>query len=240
MDKENRVTQAAPLAVQLGNSRKAIEAILPARIAVWRNIPGWGNKDLQMQSERVQWEKDSTLSINFEYMPIEDLSTLSGLPISKLILFYTRVSDLRPLKGMRLRRLELHTLPGLTDLSPLKGMPLESIRLMALAITTLNGLGDSPITSLTAGYNDALIDISAVRTMPLKYADFQTCKALRDLTPLLDCPTLETVILTRDVKEIEVLRKHPSLLKISYSSTELMPAAEFWARYDAQQKAGAK
>lgn len=73
-----------------------------------------------------------------------------------------------------------------------------------------------------------------MRSMPLKYADFQHCEALRDLSPLLACQSLETVILTRNVKEIEVLRKHPSLLKIDYGSTTLMSAAEFWAAYDAQ------
>ena len=123
MEKEGRSTQAAPIAIKLGRSREAADALLKSRIAVWRQIPGWdGHPEM---GERARWRPDGTLTISFQSMLIDDLSTLSGLPVCDLNLSYTRVSDLRPLQGMRLHMLSLVNLRKLTDLSPLKGMPLE-------------------------------------------------------------------------------------------------------------------
>ncbi len=66
---------------------------------------------------------------------------------------------------------------------------------------------------------------------------------ITDVTPLLDCPTLEQVILPQGLKNIEPLKKLPKLRYIGYTEgpgPDYLPdhtAAEFWKEYDAQQAA---
>ncbi len=275
MEKERRSTQAAPIALKLGRSREAAEALLQSRIAVWQQIPGW-DKKIPGLPNRVAWFANGTLFIALKSMLIDDLSSLIGLPISNLSLDGTRVTDLRPLQGMRLREISLLALDKLTDLSPLKGMPLESftagspkaelsdlsplagmklkhfsssgknLRDLSLlkgmpleslsandsAVQNLNDVAGAPITDLRMPGCRVLTDISAVRTMPLKYAIFSSCDALLDFTPLLDCPALTKIDLPRETREIEVLRKHPGLRTIGYDFRKETPAAEFWAEFD--------
>jgi hypothetical protein len=67
------------------------------------------------------------------------------------------------------------------------------------------------------------------------------CQALTDISPLKDCPTLETLTLPPHAQDIEFLRKMPLLRTISYNATgKLETAEEFWAAYDAKQAAEKK
>lgn len=65
--------------------------------------------------------------------------------------------------------------------------------------------------------------------------------AITDVSPLLDCPNLEAVSLSRTVKNVEVLRKHPKLRHIGYTEgpgPDYLPettAEEFWRIYDGKQ-----
>jgi hypothetical protein len=58
---------------------------------------------------------------------VKDISALAGMPLTELDLRNSPVSDLAPLRGMKLVSLYISE-PG-ADLAPLAGMPLELISL---------------------------------------------------------------------------------------------------------------
>jgi serine/threonine protein kinase len=277
MDKEGRATQAVPIAFKLGLTRDVAETLLNARWEEWRKLPGWEEK---RESDRIKWEDDGTLNLDFNKVLIQDLSSLQGLPISILHISETRVISLEPLRGLRLRYFEANRLPQPVDISPLNGMPLESFQcetaaindlsplrgmklrklrvasknlkdfsaargmpiedlfLANAALTNLNDFKGAPITTLEAPLCSELSDISAVRTMKnLQSANFRDCQELADLTPLLDCPSLQFLVVPRDGPEIGVLRKHPNLLELGLPNFARKPVAEFWAEFDTRVKA---
>src|SRR5262249_9028365 len=59
---------------------------------------------------------------------VSDLTPLRGMRLTELNVHGTAVRDLTPLKGMRLTFLHAQN-TGVTDLTPLTGMPLEDLRL---------------------------------------------------------------------------------------------------------------
>ena len=56
------------------------------------------------------------------YTQVSDLTPLMGMPLTKLECPGTKVSDLAPLKGMALTVLYCNATP-VTDLTPLRGLP---------------------------------------------------------------------------------------------------------------------
>jgi hypothetical protein len=65
--------------------------------------------------------------LNLTGLPVTDLSLVSGLKsLDWLILSDTAVSDLTPLRHLRLRKLHIEG-TRVKDLSPLKGLPLTSL-----------------------------------------------------------------------------------------------------------------
>ena len=63
-------------------------------------------------------------------------------------MYGTKVSDLRPIAGIRLTSLIVMTTP-VTDLSPLRGMPIKSLSCFSTAVSDLSPLHDCPgLTSL--------------------------------------------------------------------------------------------
>jgi eukaryotic-like serine/threonine-protein kinase len=67
--------------------------------------------------------------LNLTALPLSDLSLLADMKTLRwLVLDDMAVTDLTPLRGLRLRKLSLRRIRA-TDLSPLKGMPLRELRL---------------------------------------------------------------------------------------------------------------
>jgi hypothetical protein len=93
----------------------------------------------------------------------------------------------------------------------------------------------TPITSL-----------SVLRGMPLVELRMRWCQQITDLSPLTQCPTLESITLPSKAKDIEFLRQFTKLRRISYAehlkegSTTFQPdktAEQFWKEYDAKNNA---
>jgi serine/threonine protein kinase/Flp pilus assembly protein TadD len=142
--------------------------------------------------------------------PVRDLAPLAGLPLESLRLRNSNVSDLRPLRGLPLENLVLGGCRFVKDLAPLNGAPLQQVDLSRTAINDLRPLLKSPIREL----------------------NLEGCTELFDLTPLAQMDQLEAVIIPRHCKDIEFLRNHPTLRRLSYKKlTE--PAPEFWNAFDA-------
>ncbi len=152
--------------------------------------------------------------LNLESTPVVDLRPLRDLPLETLRLNNTRVEDLGPLTGMNLEQLSLTGCRALRDLAPLRGMPLQTLNLSRTGVNDLTPLTQSPIREL----------------------NLEGCIALTNLAPLMEIVTLESVLLPMQCKDIEMLRTHPAIKRISYKKIT-QPAEEFWREFDAAKGA---
>ena len=117
-------------------------------------------------------EKETTLRIESPFL--RDLSPLAGIPFTSVALGSTAatpaaVTDLAPLKGMPLEKLEICS-TGLYDFTPLRGMPLRSLAIVQPNLAPFDG--------------------TVLLGMPLKYLRFKRAE-LRDLRFLADLPLEE-------------------------------------------------
>jgi len=166
---------------------------------------------------------------------VESLAPLRGMPLNELsVASCRRVADLDPVRGAPLRLLNIsHT--SISDLSALQGMALRELNITGCPISSLAPLAGLSVEVLKAGLDKRVHSLEPLRRLPLRYLDLGQGK-YADLRPLLDCPTLETLIVP-DAPGLTELRQLPKLKEIGHRSTSLRPAAEFWADYDAKRAA---
>ncbi|MBT3291565.1 MAG: hypothetical protein HN380_29750, partial [Victivallales bacterium] len=150
---------------------------------------------------------------------LRDISPLAGLPIVDLELTRTSVSDLSPLRGMRIGWLVVNrwydykpTGPGIEDISPLKGMPLVALGLVGhRLVKDLSPIQECPLRYVCIGNNaasdlsplagkplevlylegDAIQDIGPIEGAPLRVLGLAACPSVADLSPISKCTKLE-------------------------------------------------
>ena len=106
-------------------------------------------------------------------------------PVIEVNLWNTSITDLAPLKGMPIKRLELTGADRITDLAPLEGMPLRLLRLaFADGVTDLSPLRGMPLAILDLRGAVGITDLSPLRGMPLTQLVLRGVKGITDLSPL--------------------------------------------------------
>ncbi len=148
---------------------------------------------------------------------VSNLEGLRNVPFDILAVQSSGLKDLEPLRGLRPIDLNFINNP-VTSIEPLRGMPLDVLRLTCSALT----------------------DIEPLRGMPLRKLQLEACPPTLDLTPLLECRQLETLVLTGPAKNVDALRRHPRLEHIgswsfNQSTSEfgtVTDATEFWRERD--------
>lgn len=189
---------------------------------------------------------------------LPDLSGLKGLALQTLSLVHAPVRDLSPLVGMPLRTLNLED-SAVTDLTPLHALPLEVLRLSNTRVSNLAPLKDTKVEQLFLGNcrnvkditallglplqtltlnRTGVKDLTALTHSPLRELNLEGCTALTDLHPLMEIATLESVIIPLQFKEIDFLRDHPGIKRLSYIKMT-QHADDFWKEYDARNAAKA-
>lgn len=170
---------------------------------------------------------------------ITDLAPLRGLPLRYLKLSATPVADLSPLAGLPIETLHLDSCKNLTDLSPLAKFPrLLDVNLYGSGIRDIEAIKGLSLNAMGVG-KTAVTDLSPLRGSPLVSLNFEEAP-VTDVSPLLNCPKLRRVLLSRSVKNVEVLRQHPGLTHISYDwdNSKGIPAQtreEFWADFGSKK-----
>ena len=191
----------------------------------------------------------SRVRVNLERMSIDTLVPLRGLPLDELQLWNTRlvdsgdtskrISDLEPLRGMRLSYLNLDG-SKVADISPLQGMPLEELNISWTNVTDLSPLRGAPLRRFFGpGLN--VEDWSPLSGSPLQVVGLGSCNLRRidflagssvesftadgnyisDLSPLRGKP-LKTVNLasTPPLRDLSPLRGTP-IIEIRLDGTPL-------------------
>ena len=213
--------------------------------AFWKeNDLDWAKalRQAGVEPKATQELPDGTWDLNLSDSTISDLTLLKGAHISNLAIEHTAVTDLSPLRGMAIKKLWMKGVK-VTDLTPLQGMPLQYLRLSGRGLTDLSAIRGLPLTDLQLSGGLDLKDISALRGMPLKNLRLHECAVLSDLSPLADVKTLKSLTLPPIATDIEFLRKHPALERISFKAGDPKrgappdkTVAEFWKEYDAKQR----
>ncbi len=97
-----------------------------------------------------------------------------------------RLSDLTPLRGLRLLHLSFVE-SQVSDLEPLRGMPLEYLHCRGTGVDSLSPLEGMKLVSLTI-QETPVSDLSPLRGMPLKWLDVYEVRGVTDLSPLEGMP----------------------------------------------------
>jgi hypothetical protein len=118
--------------------------------------------------------------------PIEDIGGLKGLPVVVLTIENTRVSDLTPIIGMRLRELYAGV-SLLSDLAPLHGMPLRTLAVQRCANVR---------------------DLSPLAGAPLVYCQISDT-SVSDLSPLKGCPIRSLIIVRTSITNLDAVAGIP-------------------------------
>jgi Leucine-rich repeat (LRR) protein len=139
---------------------------------------------------------------------LSDLSPLRGLPLIRLNIYNTPVSDLAPLQGMKLTTLEFQN-TRVADLTPLTGMPLEVLRCTSTRVSDLKPLKGMKLTRLFM-HDIKPKDISPLKDMPLKELGFGEAS-----------------------NYVDVIRSIKTLEKINDK-----PAADFWKEVEGKAPTG--
>ena len=141
---------------------------------------------------------------------LSDLSPLQGMPLTILSCTHSLVSDLSPLRGMPLKRTGMWLYASIQPHTA-QGIPLTYLGVQHTLVSDLSPLKGIPLTKLDCD-NTQVFDLSVVRGMALEAAT---------LTP-------------RNItKGLEVIRQMKSITMLGIEWTNMLPAEEFWRKYDA-------
>jgi eukaryotic-like serine/threonine-protein kinase len=124
---------------------------------------------------------------------LSDLTPLRGLRLKELACNSTAVADLGPLRGMPLTIL-LCGETRVSDLSALQGMPLTVLTLQSTDVTSLAPLSGMPLTFLDVSGARGVSDLGPLRDMPLEYLNVGE-QPVSDLAPLASLKSLRRLLL---------------------------------------------
>jgi hypothetical protein len=124
---------------------------------------------------------------------LSDLTPLRGLRLKGLNCHSTQVADLGPLRGMPLTIL-LCSETRVADLSALQGMPLTVLTLQFTHVTSLAPLKGMPLTFLDVAGARGVSDLRSLQDMPLEYLNLGA-QPVSDLAPLASLKSLRRLVL---------------------------------------------
>jgi len=154
---------------------------------------------------------------------LSDISPLHGMKLTRLDLVNTVVSDLSPLHGMDLRSLDLSGSREITALSPLRGMPLGGLTVAYTGVSDLTPIEGMKLTGLNCD-SSRVSDLSPLRGMSLELLHLGGLPAL-DLSVLKGMTSLNTLILNRmPISDLTPLRGL-ELRKLSIEGTRVSDLA---------------
>jgi serine/threonine protein kinase/Leucine-rich repeat (LRR) protein len=192
--------------------------------------------------------------LDLDASQMANIALLRGLPLEELHLGGTKVSDLSPLRGMKLKTLGLWGCRLVSDLSPLAGMPITTFYARELA----NGTDYTPLKSLPLEIcvfdKSSVTDLSFLAATPLRELSLNTCASLRGLAWLSEIKSLERLVLPgnyrelpdEDMEAIAALRTHPRLQFLQGDANQgqsgswrafavTQPKDIFWRDWDREQ-----
>jgi Leucine-rich repeat (LRR) protein len=193
--------------------------------------------------ERVPFLSKLTklMGLDLSETKVTDLRPLKGLQLVQLFLENTSVVDLSPLRGMPLQNLALSNTP-VRDISALQGMPLVELRAVSTQIGDLSALAQCPIQNLWL--TDSPVEgIAALKGKPLVTLTLHRTK-VRDLTPLSGSSLQRLHIGETPVEDLSPLKGlgltrlvfTPANIKAGLDVARALPIQEIGTKFDDEGK----
>jgi Leucine-rich repeat (LRR) protein len=206
--------------------------------------------------------EDGTLYLGFWGRPLRDLGVLRGEPVSELGLDGTLVTDFTPLAEMPLRKLLVRE-TSVSDLSFLRaslcGSTIEELWLWRTKVADLSPIAQCAALKMLDLHSTPVMDLAPLRGLNLRELRLGSTRVsdlsplvgmpleklylektdVTDIAPLLTCPTLEYIVLPAGAQNVTALRALPNLQKISYQGKDSGPsltADEFWANQEIESE----
>ncbi len=149
---------------------------------------------------------------------LSDLSPLKGMTIRRLDCSSTQVADLTPLTGLPLTWLHFNHNP-VFDISPLKGMPLDNLGCADTRMSDLSPLKGMKLKSLGA-QNLWMTDLSPLEGMPLTVLDLYHT-GVTDLKPLRGMPLVVLNLHDVPVSDLSPLKGMTTLRTLALAGSEV-------------------
>ncbi|MBI5395194.1 MAG: hypothetical protein HZA91_07870, partial [Verrucomicrobia bacterium] len=149
--------------------------------------------------------------------PLANIAPLQGLPLTELRLHLTQVSDLSPLRGMKLGTLFCPA-TKVTDISPLAGIPLTHLAFGATQVSDLSPLRGMAITNLYCE-STPITDLTPLQGMPLATLIIRGSR-VSDLSPLQGAPLTFLHCASTSVTNLAPIANAP--LRTLYCDAELL------------------
>ena len=156
---------------------------------------------------------------------IRSVEPLKGLPLRRIDLGFTYVSDLSPLTGMPLESLVLEN-TNVADLSMLQGMPLKVLKIQNTKVTDFGFLDGMKLTYFNV-LNLPFNDLNALRDMPLNTL-WLTGSKVTDLAALSGCRIVSLDVERTEVGDLAPLATMSGLKRLNIANTpvtDLSPLA---------------
>jgi serine/threonine protein kinase len=183
--------------------------------------------------------KDGTLTVNLAGQPLRALDALRGLPIDVLDASGTGITDVEPLRGVRVQVLNvsntkvasLSALLGvplrqliasntpLQSLEPIKTAPLEVLNVEGTKVYDLTLVKGKPLRSLNMK-NTVITSLAVLRGLPLESLNVAGT-AITDLAPLQGAPIKELDV--RNCKKLANFAPVLTLPNLEKLSCDVMP-----------------
>lgn len=138
---------------------------------------------------------------------VSDLSPLAGMPLRDFTCNAIPASDFSPLRGMPLKRLDFAHCANASDLSFLEGMPLRDLGIGGRRVSDLSIVRGRPLWRLALG-SVAVRDLGVLRGMPLTHLDVRAVP-VSDLSPLEGMRLTRLFVTHTEVRDLSPLRGMP-------------------------------
>ncbi len=195
--KKNRIERLRALTVRVAEYAKRIKA----------HIPEWNDKAIMIIDDQID--------LHLTNLQVKDLDFIRNFELTGLLnLNNNPIEDLEPLKGLRIKNLNLNE----TEVKSLKNLSLMSLESISLS-------------------NTHVTDLEPLRGMGIKHINLINTK-INDIKILTTFP-LEKIAITPHLMPIgweNILRKCPDLEIIATNSGEYLrgqKSAQFWEKYTA-------
>ena len=172
---------------------------------------------------------------------VSDLRPLKGLKLVEFYMENTKVQDISPLRGMPLQKLYLSGSP-VRDLGPLDGAPLVELNAVSILATDITPLARCPIQMLWLT-GTPVENISALKTIPLVSVTLHRTK-VKDLSPLTGTALQRLHIAETPVEDLSPLKGMnltrlvftPTNIKAGIDVARFLPLQEIGTRFDDEGK----
>ncbi len=157
---------------------------------------------------------------------LSDLSPLKGMKLTFLGLHFTNVTDLTPLRELPIHNLSLWGSP-VSDLSSAKDLPLTDLNCSVTRVSDLSQVNDFKTLKTLSVFQTPVVNLALLKNQSLRKLDIGR-SGVTDFRPLHDLQLTALISRDMDLKDVSFVKNLPlTSLDIHHTSaTDLTPLKE--------------